>query len=50
MFTIIYADDFLDHQTGGLHPERPDRLRVIVNALKAAPWASSLQWQLPTSI
>ncbi len=50
MFTIIYTDDFLAHQTGRLHPERPDRLRAIVNALKAAPWASSLKWQVPTSI
>lgn len=50
MFTIIYADDFLEHKTGRLHPECPERLQAIVNALKAAPWADSLQWQLPTSI
>lgn len=50
MFPVIYADDFLQHETGGFHPERPDRLRAIVNGLKAAPWASSLEWLVPTSI
>ncbi len=50
MFSVIYADDFLEHQTGGLHPERPERLRAIVDALKAAPWASSLEWLVPTPV
>ena len=50
MFTIIYADDFLEHQTGRFHPERPERLKAIVHALKAAPWTSSLEWLVPTSV
>lgn len=50
MFPVIYADDFLEHKTGGFHPESPDRLKAIVNALKAAPWTSSLKWLVPTSV
>jgi acetoin utilization deacetylase AcuC-like enzyme len=48
MIHIIYSDRFLDHDTGRSHPERPDRLRAIVAALKSAPWAERLHWQLPT--
>jgi acetoin utilization deacetylase AcuC-like enzyme len=33
---LIYDDRFLDHDTGPRHPERPDRLRAIVDKLKAA--------------
>jgi acetoin utilization deacetylase AcuC-like enzyme len=50
MFPVIYADDFLEHQTGGFHPERPERLKAIVDALKKAPWASSLEWLVPTPV
>jgi len=32
----IYDRRFLDHETGDLHPERPERLTVIVQALKDA--------------
>lgn len=32
---LIYADAFLDHDTGPGHPERPDRLRTIIERLKA---------------
>jgi len=50
MLPVIYSDDFLLHKTGMLHPERPERLTAIVNALKAAPWATEIEWQLPTPV
>ncbi len=48
MFSILYAEAFLDHRTGAYHPERPDRLRAIVKDLKSQPWADQLKWQLPS--
>jgi acetoin utilization deacetylase AcuC-like enzyme len=50
MLPLIYSDRFLEHQTGRLHPERPDRLKAIVAAIKAAPWANRIQWQFPTPL
>ncbi|WP_449417110.1 histone deacetylase family protein [Phormidium nigroviride] len=50
MLPVIYSEDFLLHKTGMLHPERPERLSAIVEALKAAPWAAELDWQLPTPV
>ncbi len=48
MLPIIYSDDFLLHETGSYHPECPERLRAIVQALKAAPWTGQLEWRSPT--
>lgn len=50
MITVIYSDQFLEHKTGLLHPERPERLSAIVTALKATPWAAQIDWQLPTAV
>ncbi|MDY6785615.1 MAG: histone deacetylase [Cyanobacteriota bacterium] len=50
MLPVIYSDRFLDHQTGRLHPECPERLKAIVAAVKAAPWADRIQWQSPTPL
>jgi acetoin utilization deacetylase AcuC-like enzyme len=50
MLPVIYSEDFLLHKTGMLHPERPERLSAIANALKAAPWADRIEWQLPTPV
>lgn len=50
MLSIIYSDEFLEHDTGSFHPECPSRLTAITTALKTAPWAAQLQWQLPTSV
>lgn len=50
MLPVIYSDDFLLHKTGMLHPERPERLSAIANALKTAPWADRIEWQLPTPV
>jgi acetoin utilization deacetylase AcuC-like enzyme len=50
MLPVIYSDEFLKHNNGRFHPERPERLTAIVNALKAAPWADKIEWQLPTPV
>jgi acetoin utilization deacetylase AcuC-like enzyme len=50
MFPIIYSDDFLQHETGTFHPEKPGRLTAIKGALEAAPWAKHLRWRSPTPI
>ncbi|MDJ0601947.1 MAG: histone deacetylase [Crocosphaera sp.] len=50
MFPIIYSDTFLDHETGSFHPESPQRLKVIVNALKTISWGDRLQWQQPSNL
>ncbi|HEY9675203.1 MAG TPA: histone deacetylase [Waterburya sp.] len=50
MLPVIYSDEFLEHDNGRFHPERPERLVAIVNALKAAPWTDKLEWHLPTPV
>ena len=50
MLSVIYSEEFLQHDTGRFHPERPERLTAIVNALKAVPWVDKLDWQLPTPV
>jgi acetoin utilization deacetylase AcuC-like enzyme len=50
MFPIIYSDDFLLHETGAFHPEKPGRLTAIKSALERTKWADRLEWRLPTSI
>ncbi len=50
MFPVIYSDAFLEHKTGRLHPESPDRLVAIVAGLRAASWAEQIQWRSPTPI
>jgi acetoin utilization deacetylase AcuC-like enzyme len=50
MVSILYSDEFLEHDTGFYHPERPGRLTAIVNALKAVPWADQLEWRSPTPV
>jgi len=50
MLPVIYSDQFLSHDTGPYHPESPQRLKAIVQALKAASWADQLEWRLPTPI
>lgn len=48
MLPVVYSDEFLLHETGYFHPERPERLTAIKNALLSAPWADRLTWQQPT--
>lgn len=50
MLTVIYSDKFLNHKTGLFHPERPERLTAIVNALKSVSWAEQLDWKEPTPV
>jgi len=50
MLPVIYSDEFLLHETGYFHPEKPERLTAIKTALKSASWADQLQWQAPTPI
>lgn len=50
MVLIIYSDDFLQHDTGRFHPECPQRLTAIVEALRAVFREDQLRWQLPTPI
>ncbi|MBM0740297.1 histone deacetylase [Phormidium sp. CLA17] len=50
MLPVIYSDEFLLHETGYFHPEKPDRLTAIKKVLLAAPWANQLDWQIPTPI
>ena len=48
MLNIIYSEDFLQHKTGLSHPESPERLRAIVEALSKVDWKSQLSWRLPS--
>jgi acetoin utilization deacetylase AcuC-like enzyme len=50
MFPIIYSDDFLLHQTGAFHPEKPERLMAIKSALQQTAWANQIDWRSPTAI
>lgn len=50
LLPIIYSDEFLEHKTGLLHPEKPERLLAIATALKAATFANQLEWRLPTPV
>ncbi|EKQ69603.1 deacetylase, histone deacetylase/acetoin utilization protein [Leptolyngbyaceae cyanobacterium JSC-12] len=50
MLPVIYSDEFLLHETGYFHPERPARLTAIKEALKAASWADRLLWKTPTPV
>ena len=50
MLPVIYSAEFLQHDTGYGHPEKPARLTAIVEALKQAPWQDRIDWQLPTPV
>jgi acetoin utilization deacetylase AcuC-like enzyme len=50
MLPIIYSDEFLDHITGRYHPEKPERLRAIIKALKTANFAEQIEWVNPQPV
>jgi acetoin utilization deacetylase AcuC-like enzyme len=50
MVSIVYSDEFLQHDTGDYHPENSGRLQAITAALKAVPWAQQLEWRSPTPV
>jgi acetoin utilization deacetylase AcuC-like enzyme len=50
MFPVIYSDEFLLHETGESHPEKPGRLTAIESALKRSSYANQIDWRSPTSV
>ena len=48
MVTIFYTDEFLEHRTGARHPERPDRLLAIRQAIALMPQSHQVTWEKPT--
>ncbi len=50
MFPVIYSDDFLLHETGVFHPEKPARLTAIESALKHPKYADKIDWRSPTPV
>ena len=48
MVTIFYNDEFLEHRTGAGHPERPDRLLAIRQAIALMPQSHQVTWEKPT--
>lgn len=50
MISVIYSDEFLQHDTGLFHPERPARLTACTIALHKVAWGDQLQWNLPTPL
>jgi acetoin utilization deacetylase AcuC-like enzyme len=47
MINIIYDDQFLEHDNGYGHPERPERLTSIINALKKLEPQQQFNWVKP---
>ena len=47
--SVLYHSDFLNHDTGSGHPERPDRLRTCVSALESFEQLNLLNWVEPRS-
>jgi acetoin utilization deacetylase AcuC-like enzyme len=50
MLPVIYSDEFLEHKTGRFHPEKPERLSAIAQALKAAAFADQIEWRSPSPV
>ncbi|MCX4239282.1 histone deacetylase family protein [Paraliomyxa miuraensis] len=45
---LLHHDTMIDHDPGRGHPERPDRLRAIVSALRERP-VEGTRWATPSS-
>jgi len=43
---ILYHEDFLNHKTG-THPENPERLRVMKNAIEECEVSGEIDWKKP---
>ena len=50
MISIIYSEEFLQHDTGLGHPESAARITAIVDALKQVSWQDRLFWRSPTPV
>ena len=48
MVTIFCDDEFLEHLTGARHPERPDRILAIRQAIALMPEPRQVTWEKPT--
>ena len=49
MITIFYSDKFLQHETGYMHPEQPERLTAIVDKLRSSNIADQIRWVSPSN-
>ena len=47
--SVFYSHNFLKHDTGPGHPERPDRIMACVAALKNCDFVDQLEWKSPRS-
>ena len=47
MTGILYHEDFINHNTGMGHPERPGRVTVITEELKKDTFSEKLVWDEP---
>jgi len=45
---LVYHPDYLKHDTGGSHPERPDRLKAIIHCLRESRTVGDLDWLEPS--
>lgn len=50
MLSIIYSNQFLEHDTGAFHPEKPERLQAIAMALHTSTITKYLKWYTPTPV
>ncbi len=50
MVTVFSDDRFLEHLTGAGHPERPDRLLYIRQAIALMPQSHQITWEKPTDV
>jgi acetoin utilization deacetylase AcuC-like enzyme len=50
MLPVIYDATFLDHKTGAFHPESPDRISAIENAIAGMGQSDRISWQRPTPV
>jgi acetoin utilization deacetylase AcuC-like enzyme len=50
MFPVIYSDEFLLHETGESHPEKPGRLTAIKSAIERSNYSNKIDWRSPTSV
>ncbi|MBD1836962.1 histone deacetylase [Coleofasciculus sp. FACHB-501] len=49
MITIFYSDKFLQHETGYMHPDQPERLTAIVDKLRSSTVADQIRWLNPSN-
>ena len=49
MVSVFCDDEFLEHLTGARHPERPDRILAIRQAIALMPEPHRITWEKPTA-